>query len=134
MKLLCWVDADMNKRIQEEYKDTNICFVANFEDFCKNMDNDSQIIISSSNFNDFDTSGFVYKVADFIRTLPNQLFHIFSYDEDLGSALSIGVLCREKNVINHQIFPGYKYTIQYHIDVWTPEYIELNRNRESGII
>ncbi|GHU03022.1 hypothetical protein FACS1894147_06250 [Spirochaetia bacterium] len=130
-RLLCWVDADMKERIRQEYKDIQTYFASGFDDFCLNLRSDDQIIISASRFDDLDTSGFVYKVADFIKTIPEQMFHIFGYDKDYTSGLSVGVLSREKNVISHQIFPNYRHTIQYHIDVWTKDKAIPHSQRDS---
>jgi hypothetical protein len=105
----------MQKKVSSEYTNSEIILVQTFSDFMKNVTDDSLNIISASNFDDFDTSGFVYKVHDFFCFKSNHKFHIFHYMEKDKSGLSCGLLSSE-NVIIHMVFRDYKGTIQARID------------------
>ena len=115
-QIVAWVDAEMQERISREFVNSEIILVRSFSDFIKNVTDDSVNIISASNFNDFDTSGFIYEVAEFFKLKSNQKFHIFQYMEKDNSPLSCGVLSREKNVVDHMIFGDYCGTLQARID------------------
>jgi len=115
-RILCWVDAEMQEKITKEFSNSEIIFVKSLFDFTSNITNDSLNLISASNFNDFDSSGLIYKVIEFFRTKPNLKFHIFLFTEKDDSGLSSGELAKETNVISHLIFRDYNGTIQARID------------------
>jgi len=115
-KIVCWVDDEMQIKVSSEFTNSEIILVQSFADFTKKVTDDSLNLISASKFDDFDTSGFIYKVADFFRSRPNQEFHIFQYMEKDDAGLSCGLLSRNKNVIDHMIFGGYNGTIQARLD------------------
>ena len=78
MRIVCWVDDEMQKKVSNEFTNSEIILVQSFIDFTKNVTDDSLNLISASNFDDFDISGFIYKVAEFFRSKPNQKISCFS--------------------------------------------------------
>jgi len=115
-KIVCWVNSETQKIITEEFTDQEIIFVNSFDDFMKKITDDSLNLIGASNFNNFDTSDIVYRIIDFCRSRPNQMFHILQYMDKDKAGLCCGVLSRESNIIDHMIFHGYNGTIQARID------------------
>ena len=115
-KIVAWVDDEMQKIISDEFRNSEIILVRSLLDFSKNVDDDSLNIISASNFNDFDTSGFIYEVVEYIRSKQNQKFHVFLFCGKGDSGLSSGILAREQNVVGHLIYGKWVGTIQERID------------------
>jgi hypothetical protein len=115
-KIVCWVDAEMQERVTKEYLNREIILVKSLSDFKKNVTDNSLNLISASNFDDFDTSGFIYDVAEFFRSKPDQTFHVFLITEKDNSGLSSGELAKEPNVVPHLIIGRYNGKIQAMID------------------
>ena len=115
-KIVVWVDDEMQKIISDEFRNSEIILVRSLFDFTKNVDDDSLNKISASNFDDFDTSGFIYEVRDFFRSKENYRFHIFMNMEKDNAGLSTGVLRQEKNANVYMIFRDYTGTLKARID------------------
>jgi len=115
-KIICWVNAETQQKITKEYLNHEIILVSSFDDFMEKITDNSLNLIGASNFDNFDTSGIVYKVIDFCRSRPNQIFHILQYMDKDKAGLCCGELSREPNIVDHMIHLGYNGTIQTRID------------------